>query len=365
MISGIPAVILLCIQLTINMANAHQISVVAHMVNSPDTIRWALNQGANGIEFDLKFNGATPSQFQHGTPCDCTCLFEASGEHNICKKDNVCKGSTSVEVMTNFLGSSEVTSSRLALIYVDSKVDDMSNGNYAAAGANVVRLFNQKVLEKGYRGQILIGCPEIKHYMYLYGALQEAKRSNYADRYFYTIDGEGSNAQGVWNALSKLGTKNIAYSTGISVCSPGTYHSAIEYSLDRKAYADVGIWTIDLESSMKNYIETGVGFILTNRPKIAADLIGRNNMPSPGKALSFSFYWKCDCNYSGKGLFGGGGCRISKTAPPNNACKCSYKGAWTCGGLTVKCKDASSSLCKSPNNSKEACQLGGGDCKGY
>jgi hypothetical protein len=267
--------------------------------------------------------------------------------------------------MTSFLGnSSENISSRLALIYVDSKISDMSSRNYIAAGANVVRLFNQNVMEKGFQGQILIGCPEIEHSDYLRGALQEAKKSKYADRYFYTIDGETGSAEEVWDTLSELDTKNIAYSTGISVCSPRTFQSAIEFSLDKKAYAGVGIWTIDLESSMKDYIETGVDFILTNRPKIAAGVVGLSNIPSPGKALSFSFYWKCDCNYRGKGIFGGG-CKISKIAPPNYACKCSYKGAWTCGGVTVNCRNSSSQHCKLPNASKDACKLGGGDCDGY
>ena len=369
MFPGIPKVILLfLIQFTINIAavSSRQISVVAHMVNSPEAIRWALDQGANGIEIDLNFSGETPSHYQHGTPCDCTCLLGASTTTSICNRDNVCKVSTSATVMTSFLGnSSENISSRLALIYVDSKISDMSSGNYIAAGANVVRLFNQNVMEKGFQGQILIGCPEIKHSDYLRGALQEAKKSKYAARYFYTIDGETGSAKEVWDTLSKLDTKNIAYSTGISVCTPRTFQSAIEFSLDKKAYAGVGIWTIDLESSMKDYIETGVDFILTNRPKIAAGVIGLSNIPSPGKALSFSFYWKCDCNYSGKGIFGGGGCKISKIAPPNYACKCSYKGAWTCGGVTVNCRNSSSQHCKLPNASKDACKLGGGDCDGY
>jgi hypothetical protein len=170
MFPGIPKVILLfLIQFTINIAavSSRQISVVAHMVNSPEAIRWALDQGANGIEFDLNFSGETPSHFQHGTPwslCDCTCLLGASTTTSICNRDNVCSVSTSATMMTTFLGSSsENFSSRLALIYVDSKISDMSSRNYIAAGANVVRLFNQNVMEKGFQGQILIGCPEIKH----------------------------------------------------------------------------------------------------------------------------------------------------------------------------------------------------------
>ncbi|MCW8931711.1 MAG: hypothetical protein OQL19_15945 [Gammaproteobacteria bacterium] len=67
----------------------------------------------------------------------------------------------------------------------------------------------------------------------------------------------------------------------------------------------------------------------------------------------------CDCDYHK------GGCTISKAAVPNTACKCKYKGAWTCGGDIDKCKDFSSQYCKSPDKSKLSCLQGQGDCGGY
>lgn len=67
----------------------------------------------------------------------------------------------------------------------------------------------------------------------------------------------------------------------------------------------------------------------------------------------------CDCDYHK------GGCTISKAAVPNTACKCSYKGFWTCGGKIDKCKDFSSPHCLSPDKSKQSCLQGQGDCGGY
>jgi hypothetical protein len=67
----------------------------------------------------------------------------------------------------------------------------------------------------------------------------------------------------------------------------------------------------------------------------------------------------CDCDYHS------GGCTISKTAPSGSACHCSYKGFWTCGGYVVACDDGSAPLCFTPDASRGACLLGGGDCGGY
>ena len=66
----------------------------------------------------------------------------------------------------------------------------------------------------------------------------------------------------------------------------------------------------------------------------------------------------CDCDYHS------GGCTISRAASPGNACKCVYKGAWTCSGFEVGC-NSRKPLCARPNKSRAACNLGNGDCGGY
>ena len=68
---------------------------------------------------------------------------------------------------------------------------------------------------------------------------------------------------------------------------------------------------------------------------------------------------KCDCNYHS------GGCTISTAAQPHTACKCKYKGAWTCHGYNTKCLDTTHAKCKAPDNSLASCVLGGGDCDAY
>ncbi|KZS16633.1 Uncharacterized protein APZ42_017240 [Daphnia magna] len=54
-----------------------------------------------------------------------------------------------------------------------------------------------------------------------------------------------------------------------------------------------------------------------------------------------------------------------RPARPGMACKCVYRGFWTCEGRTIGCSDQNHHLCRNPNTSKEACHFGNGDCGGY
>lgn len=215
---------LLIFQLAINCSvskTLHKVTIVAHVVSTPTSTRWALAQGANGIELHLKFNGTYPSVFHHGVFCDCSCFIRLfTSKENICRAlDEGCSGLTSATDMINFLGSKEIVSSNLALIYIDAKLDT-SMEDYAEAGANLVNLLNTKVMARGFRGQILLGCPNFKFFEFLQGAFGEASNNiNYVDRYFYTVYQIGANSIEVWEYLKQLDTKNIVYSLGITAVS--------------------------------------------------------------------------------------------------------------------------------------------------
>ncbi len=82
----------------------------------------------------------------------------------------------------------------------------------------------------------------------------------------------------------------------------------------------------------------------------------------------------CDCDFiqlavtdkSGKKQVKARGCTIYRAAPANQACRCTKdKNDDNCSGALVKCKDPKSAKCRSPDDSKEACILGGGNCGGY
>jgi hypothetical protein len=76
-------------------------------------------------------------------------------------------------------------------------------------------------------------------------------------------------------------------------------------------------------------------------------------------AVVFETASACDCNYHS------GGCAMVRPASPGMACKCVYRGAWTCRGRQVGCSDQNHHLCQNPNTSKDACHFGNGDCGGY
>jgi len=65
----------------------------------------------------------------------------------------------------------------------------------------------------------------------------------------------------------------------------------------------------------------------------------------------------CDCSYTL------GGCKISRAPPAGYACKCKYKGWWSCKGSLRLCgqKEECPAKCKS----KTCCKKGQGDCGGY
>jgi hypothetical protein len=169
------------------------------------------------------------------------------------------------------------------------------------------------------------------------------------------------------SVLSRLTNRRV-YGTGITSCLGETFYTAVENGVAGKSKGENGmtyIWTLDQESSMRDYINRGVQGIVTNEIKLAkrvAVSMGLT-MAKPSSSIPLSNVYisttnKCDCDYHP------GGCTISWPAPSGQACQCQYKILWTCEGSLVSC-DISHPKCLNPDRSKEACQLGQGDCDGY
>jgi hypothetical protein len=172
--------------------------------------------------------------------------------------------------------------------------------------------------------------------------------------------------------LISTGSKNLVFGTGVSACAIENFEAAISTAAANRDNGVIGlvyIWTIDKASSMANYIKKGANAMMTNNPSTLLNVVKEMGLtlavpetPIPvanSSVVSGGGSCNCDCDYHP------GGCVISKLAPVGKACKCTYKGGWTCGGSTVACKSATSPYCKRPDTTVNSCKQGGGDCDGY
>ncbi|GLC58316.1 hypothetical protein PLESTB_001345600 [Pleodorina starrii] len=382
---------------------------VAHMVNTDKALNWAVDtQGANAVEMDLVFEADRPTKFQHGGICDCSCYFAQQlffqifsqtlvplDSSNVCSPLSFsCAASSDATTQLNLVA----TKKTVALVYIDSKIDKISGvaGNEVIMrliGSRAWVLLRTALLEKGYNGKLLVGVPEAKYWPYLHALLTSAQRDPSptakaflaAKRLMLTIDGDSYNSVVPKLKEFKANNMTVVYSRGISACAPQiSYFDDIKKAVAEGIFNEILIWTLDRSSSMTDYINAGVTGIVTNKPIIGYNTARKQDMftkrtpedvlpatPVCSGALSGGGVWGgdycsgCDCNYVNKGLFKRSGCAISEPPPANTACKCIYRGAWTCGGEVVPCSDSTSPFCKSPGYDKNTCQQGRGDCDGY
>lgn len=362
---------------------------IAHMVNTKLSVDWALGRGANAVEVDLAFHDSTGNlnQFRHsaaGESCDCTCKCPAPiwglcrlYTSHVCSvliesSSRPCMAQSSVSSLLRHLGSK----TQLALVIIDSKIEKtkMSVASIKRAGQNVVRALNSNLFAANYRGKVIIGSPKLDTLPYLESAVKEASKSPYKSRIYFTVDLEKNNVVDTLTKLHTLSTSNIVYGTGISACAPRWLikDSTLKIAAINKARGVSGltyIWNLDKKSSMKRYLPYVQG-LMTNYPGDLADVLleagiklatPSSTIPlaTSSSVVTSSSGYNCDCDYHP------GGCSISRAAPRGLACKCKYRGFWTCGGDVVQCRDPQNNYCKNPDKTVQSCFQGNGDCEGY
>ena len=340
--------------------------IIAHMANSIPSLDWAVAEGANGIENDLQFDGnGNPTIFEHGGTCDCICAVTSG--HICTPLLGKCSGTgANSDAASHMQHVARLNS--VALFLIDSKVDAKMGATLAKAGSAIVPFVDRHLFGSGYQGKVIIGSAKIATFDYVRAAAIAASKSPNNQSYFFTFDEEKDDYIGVMDMLSRF-TNNRVFGTGISSCWIGTYYDGIRAGVAGRKSGQNGltyIWTLDSESSMRNYIDSGVHAIMTNRVSVAKNLaismglrIAQTSDPIPISSASVPQQNKCDCDYHS------GGCTISRPPPSGKACKCVYKGLWTCGGDVVNCNNAASEFCTNPDLSPGTCIQGGGDCDGY
>ena len=339
--------------------------VIAHMINTQSAVDWALSQGANAIESDLQFDdNGNPTVTENGGVCDCACGVL---DDHVCRAvlNSKCAG---VDASNNAASLMQYVASRngIALYYIDAKVEGEWASRLDKSGAAVIPFLDTNLFNYGYQGKVLIATSEVESFNYIQAAVKAANNSVNKDRYFFTFDDAEFDYNGVMAMLSRL-TQNRIYSTGSSACSPIVYDSALKAGVAGRAVGENGLtiaWTIDTDFNADKVIQLGVQGIMTNRVASVRQRVNAFNLklansslPIPISTVNVASPYRCSCEYEN------GGCLISWPAPPSKACKC-QKILWGCVGLVVSC-DASQPKCANPDASKEACQIGRGNCKGY
>lgn len=266
------------------------------------------------------------------------------------------------------------------MLMIDSKLTDddkkMPDSTQRKAAENVIEMLEMEVFLKGWRGEVIIGAPSFKSFVYiehLARLLTTKTRFEMNTRVHFTIDQEPAIHTKKWLDFSF--NKNLVYNIGLSTCSPyfEAYEELSKLAAINKAKGLFGMtytWTVDKHSTLEYYTRYFNG-IITNYPGSLTKVLKQkgiklatsdDRIPEAKRGLleTIASNYTCECSYSK------GGCKITKAAPKGLACHCKYSFLWTCTGATVvQCISNESSYCTQPDLSKESCAQGSGECGGY
>ena len=258
------------------------------MTNTIHAVDWAIQEGANAVEFDLEFSATGQlRRFYHGTPCDCTCRcpsifsFFCSSSHFVCtalRRDssNPCHAATPVITLL----SHAARKSAIALVYIDSKIHDrMNTRQKQEAGRNVVRTLTDWLFDRGYGGNVIIGAFSRQHLPYVQAAAIEASSSPYRHKIFFSVELGAFNTFPESHAvMQSLPTRNIIFGTGASSCSPGAHSQTTldeaRINKDRGTISMAYTWTDDAISTIEHDLNYVQG-IITNFPSTVRDVLQR------------------------------------------------------------------------------------------
>jgi hypothetical protein len=243
---------------------------IGHMANTPAAAKWAVDQGANGLEIDLRFNSAgTPEAFRHEGACDCGCAGSTSPDHICPCLDNSCNAGSDPSVLLRYLA----TLPGLALVYIDSKVD---GDTPSQAGTEVIRLLERDLFGAGYQGVVIVAAPKTNSAPYLRAAVAESGTKARARRYFFGYDMVSGTLGGL-EALQEIpGAPNLVYSTGFTSCFAETYFSEISTGVAQRGLVSLtGVWTVDTELNMGLYLQLGANAIVTNKPGVLRNVLAQ------------------------------------------------------------------------------------------
>jgi hypothetical protein len=283
---------------------------MAHMVNTKQTLDWALNEGANTVEIDIVYDkhSSKAVQARHSMasdePCDCTCYVPSmmflNWKANVCSSlmkhggkgsgAFACQSARPIKKYMRWLAARK----QIAMTYFDNKVHhSWSIDQQVTAGRSIAKQI-QYLFKQGYQGSVIVGGSDAAFKTYLVTAMQylhDKLSKDLFKRTYWSYDFHGAdkvisvpisaeskqtnhdivieNINHMHRDFKHL-TSNYVYSVGISACAPTTHYDMAKTAVNhKKAYGllkAVIIWTIDSESSMRKYLDIGVDGLMTNYP---------------------------------------------------------------------------------------------------
>jgi len=286
--------------------------VYAHMTNNVASVDWAIEQGANAVEMDVNFEGAEPKGFQHGWPCDCTCIGpyveglksknleegQAVEKKTICQfqdaedsEKDICLGLTSLTDMFGHLSMQ----TELSIVYLDCKLgqvagmfdsQEQKKDKYTSAGASLAASVYTDLFQAGFTGNIVVNGIDVEYIDFLKAFRAEFEgnpQAQFKNRIAYVFD-MAKDAAISLGALRDADFKHITYGNGISSCVNSMAGYGPEMSKDMRLAGQntdsfaVGatLWTIDNQEVMRQYVlDYGVRGLMTNIPAMALELVNQ------------------------------------------------------------------------------------------
>ena len=250
----------------------------SHLSNSENIVGWALAAGANALEIDVIFTKeGKPLKTGHGSPCDCSC-FKHSG---ICQYTAayICPSSRPISAVLSYLMSHELKDS-VAMVYIDSKVDDVSKSQIVQAGQEAVLLLEEQLFSKGYKGSVIIGGNSDN---YIKSLVRAANQSHFSSQIYLSYEVE-SRFDYVLKFMSEVGYPRFVVVPGVGACALGFGDVPRDVVLERinkakEALSEVVAWTRDNEDVTRDVVLGKINKAKEVINEVIASTLGFGDVP--------------------------------------------------------------------------------------
>ena len=246
---------------------------VAHMVNGNSQLNEDWVDDANAIEADLEFNAdGSPKRFYHGSPCDC---------RRSCSHEN--------DPITHFATlrrKAQDEIQKFALFWIDLKLSYSKITDFYSSGQKLAKLMTRSdsLFPPGEDVPIdvLVGAEALNQKNFHRGFKEYISQSRPELLPKFGYDFSGSNdIDDILDTFEEIGiTENIWMGDGITNCLFKPRTRLKEILAKRDSYTGSGLapfkvyaWTVDSESTMREYLMLGVDAIIVNYPDRMKSLV--------------------------------------------------------------------------------------------